>query len=502
MAGPRHASEGGAETDPLPELLAEVGSEGGKQQEKRPDRIAEHGPVGHDAAPARLALDLLEAVDELDQLRETGVGLQSLQVGGHGPNRLVGTPLHLLLGLGVGLVGSLSGHRRSRRLPEAEIPDAAEKSVAAEEALFAPLDLLLRRRQGEDEEAHRIGAHLLQENLGIHGVPEGLAHLPPVLEDHLVREQRAARQREVDHAGVPQRFGDEAPVEHDRHRDLDAADVEVGRPPARRGRGIAERRVVPRIRRPQVVPRGVDERVHRVGLARGGRAAAGAAAGEEVRARQERVSAPCVAQVLRQKHGQLLPWHRDDAARSAVHDGDGCAPAALARDEPVADGEDRAPRTDSPRLPVPCDGFSCLARQAAAERTTVAEETVLEVGATCGVVPRLARWRGDELAGQAVTLAEDVILTIMARVPHHGARPILGVDVRRDPDGDRLAGERVPCGGAGVDSVEQRRRVVGGADELAQPLDVTLGGGAADECGREPALRRQHEVVHPPTRSR
>src|SRR5205823_9280068 len=55
-----------------------------------------------------------------------------------------------------------------------------------------------------------------------------------------------------------------------------------------------------------------------------------------LRGGERRLAARCVVVDLGQQHGKLVFWNGDDSARAAVHDRDGTAPVALARDQPVA----------------------------------------------------------------------------------------------------------------------------------------------------------------------
>src|SRR5581483_2568778 len=86
----------------------------------------------------------------------------------------------------------------------------------------------------------------------------------------------------------------------------------------------------------RVVPRRIDEGVHRVGLAPRGPAALRAFAIDEVGALVERVAGPVGHAVFGEHDRQLIVRHRDVAAHVAVNNGNGAAPVALARDAPVA----------------------------------------------------------------------------------------------------------------------------------------------------------------------
>ena len=103
--------------------------------------------------------------------------------------------------------------------------------------------------------------------VGIDDVALRLRHDRAVLEHHALRQQPRERLVEVDQADVAEHAREEPRVEQVQDRVLDAAAVEVDRHPVRRRRRIERQLVVLRIAEAQEVPRRVDERVHRVGLA-------------------------------------------------------------------------------------------------------------------------------------------------------------------------------------------------------------------------------------------
>ena len=130
---------------------------------------------------------------------------------------------------------------------------------------------------------------------------------------------------------------EEARVDQVQDRVLDAAAVEVDRPPVADLLRIERQLVVLRIAEPEEVPRRVDERVHRVGLA-AGRAAAlrdtstltnsgTCASGESPR--------PVNSVDLRQHDRQVVVRHGHHAALLAVDHRNRRAPVALPRDAPV-----------------------------------------------------------------------------------------------------------------------------------------------------------------------
>ena len=101
----------------------------------------------------------------------------------------------------------------------------------------------------------------------VDAVAQRLAHPAALVDDLALVQQRRERLDEVDHPHVVQHLGEEPAVQQVQDRVLDAADVLLGGHPAAH-RLLVERAVLV-VRRAvaQEVPRRVDERVHRVGVA-------------------------------------------------------------------------------------------------------------------------------------------------------------------------------------------------------------------------------------------
>ena len=119
---------------------------------------------------------------------------------------------------------------------------------------------------------------------------------------------------------------------------LDTADVLADREPpvdVALGEGL---HVVVRVDVAKVVPRGINERVHRVRLALGGGATRWARHGAPLfGGGQRRAPLGCVVLDLRQAHGQISIGHGHEPTRRTVDDRNRRTPVTLARDEPVAE---------------------------------------------------------------------------------------------------------------------------------------------------------------------
>ena len=117
---------------------------------------------------------------------------------------------------------------------------------------------------------------------------------------------------------------------------LDASDVEVDRGPVVHRRRTERRGLVVRVAEAVEVPRGVDERVHRVGLPPRRPATGRTARRHELRHLCERgVAAPGEGLDVGKLDRQVLVRRRADPARVAVDDRDRRTPVALPRDAPV-----------------------------------------------------------------------------------------------------------------------------------------------------------------------
>ena len=169
--------------------------------------------------------------------------------------------------------------------------------------------------------------------------PAAVRLLVGLVHHHALGEHAGERLVEADVAGHLHGAGEEARIEQVQDRVLDAADVLVDRQQAIDHAARGRRVLVPRIGEAREVPRRVDERVHRVGLAR--RLAAALRAGDVLPGRMmvERVARLVERHVLGQRDRQVLVRHRHHVALRAMDHRDRAAPVALARDAPVAQAE-------------------------------------------------------------------------------------------------------------------------------------------------------------------
>jgi hypothetical protein len=209
-------------------------------------------------------------------------------------------------------------------------PDTGEEPPAPLQPCVRPLDLFLWRRDEHHVQAQRIGAVLLDHVVGIDHVPLGLRHDLAVLEDHALGQQPRERLVQVRHAQIAEDPAEEPRINQVQDRVLDPAAVEINRSPIGDLVRIERQLGVLRIAEPEEVPRGIDERVHRVGLAPGRTAAFGARRVDELGDLRER-RVPLAAELghLGQQDGQAVGGQRHHPVRLAVDDRDRRAPVAL-----------------------------------------------------------------------------------------------------------------------------------------------------------------------------
>ncbi len=154
--------------------------------------------------------------------------------------------------------------------------------------------------------------------------------------------------------------------------------------------------------------------------------------------------------VVRQRNRQLLVRHRHDAMLWAIDDGDGHAPVALPRDQPVAQ-----PKGDGPLADATAFGLGNDLRQAVFDAEPavgigVDEEAL--IGLKRGLEWPSGRFRGraDDLTDrELIFLRELEVARVVGGHAHDRPRAISGEDVVRDPDRDALVRKWVDRRGAG-----------------------------------------------------
>ncbi len=248
---------------------------------------------------------------------------------------------------------------------------------------------------------------------------------------------------------------------------LDAAAVEIHRSPVGDPGGIERPFVVVGVAEPVVVPRRIDERIHRVGFAPGRAAAARAAHVHEVgNVRQRRIAAAGELHDRGQHHRQILVRNGHGPARAAVDHRDRRAPVTLARHAPVFEPVLHASLPDSARLRIVGHPPVGVARRKPRVRTGVHDRPV-GVEGLGQAVARQATVLGldNDPDGQVVPAGELEVALIVRRHAHHRTGAVLDQHEVRNPHGHRLSGE-------GIDHLPSRVEafLLHLADEARRPV--------------------------------
>ena len=272
-----------------------------------------------------------------------------------------------------------------------------------------------------------------------------------MVEHHALAEQIGKRFVKLDQPQIAHRLRPETRVQKVQHRVRDAADVLVHRHPV-----FVVRRdhLVVIVRRgvgggvAHVIPRRIDEGIHRVGFAFGGFGALGTSAVDETLVCLERTSGAVGDQVLWQYDRQILLGNGHVTAIGAVDDGDRCAPVALTGNAPIAQA---------------VLGFLFAASASRMSRNIVDRAIVghaihrvrSNTATKVGVVglPRISGVRftriDNLLDGQIIFFRKRKIALVVSRYTHHCAVTIAHQHIVTDPDRNRFTRYRMydgePC---------------------------------------------------------
>ena len=170
--------------------------------------------------------------------------------------------------------------------------------------------------------------------------------------------------------------------------------------------------------------------------------------------------------VVGQQDRELLVGDGDDAVGGAVHDGDGAAPVALARQEPVPEAVVDRALADPPLL-QPLDGPFLGGGDVGdpVEPLAVDLGAVAQVGLALPALGRLDRTHD----GQPVGDGEVPVPLVLRGHGHDRPRPVAHEHVLGQVDGDGLAVEGVGHGAAGEDAPLLQRPLRGLALDLRLP---------------------------------
>ena len=233
--------------------------------------------------------------------------------------------------------------------------------------------------------------------------------------------------------------------------------------------GVEGRVLVPRVGEAQEVPRRVDERVHRVGLADGRAAAHGARRVQEALVEaQRRLAGRPELDVVGREHRQLVVGHRHGAVVGAVDDRDRAAPEALPGQQPVAQAVVDLALADALLLePVDRlgDGVGLVE---AVEPLAVDGRAVADVRLAFPAVGRLHRADDGEVVGHG----EVPVALVLAGHGHDRPGAVAHQHVVGEVHRHRLVVERVEGVRAGEHAALLERALAREAVELALGADL------------------------------
>ena len=474
-----------------PQLLADERSHRVQHAHERADRFTEIG-VG---SVARVG----DLVGQHHQLGDRGVESESIEIVRHTLDRAMRRPSKVA--------------RPRRFAPAAGVlendpPHAREPPIRPLRRHVGPVDVGLERPREQHGDARAVGAVPADDLAGGHEVAAALRHRRAAHDDHALVEQFGVRLVERDEPDVVQHLREEARVDKVTRRMRDAARVVVGRHPVLDFLAIGPR-LGCRARVPEEVPRRIDERVERIGLASRRAAARRTRHVDPVGLlRQRRLAGVRRAVVLEvwQQHGQLVHGDWDLAVFVAQDHRDRATPVPLTRDVPVAQPVTHAPLSEALFL-EPVDDFRDPAgRRCAVERTGVHHEAATHV--RLGLDVDCSLLGPDHLADRQPFLSRELTVALVVRGHRHDrAGAVLEQHVVRDPDRDVLTVDRVDRARAAVEpllALPERQTV--DLRPSFHPLEVLLEGGfprrTVDQRVRQRMLGRQHHERRAPQRVR
>ena len=310
-----------------------------------------------------------------------------------------------------------------------------------------PVDVVLERAGEQHDQAHRVGAPPLHERHRLDDVALALRHRRAVV-DHLalVHELRE-RLGEPDHAQVVEHLGEEPRVEQVQDRVLDPARVLADRHPPVDVLAAERAVLVPRRAVPEQVPARVDERVHRVGVARG---LAAAATGRRRASRWDGVRAAIPRPAGSRRRRAAAPAARRRARRPRRRPGSARSGSA----RPSTAGGSAASRAagSAPwRSPRPSRRSHAATFAIEPGECSPSNGPLLTITPSCGIASVIASASiGSEPSRldhdphrQAVLPCEREVALVVRGHGHDRAGAVLHQHVRRGVDGHRLAVDRV-----------------------------------------------------------
>ncbi len=304
-----------------------------------------------------------------------------------------------------------------------EAPDPLQEAVASFHTLIVPVEILLRRGGKKDEKASGVGTVALHNLIGRDHVALRFRHLRPILVDHALGQETTEGLLDPDQASIVEHLCKEAGVKQMQHGMLDPADILIHRHPIIRRFPIKGKVLQLRAGIAQKIPGRTDEGIHGIGFAPG-LSATDRAGGMDKRFIMGKRRHAIAGQIRRrgQQDRQIAFRYRHRAAAVAVDHRYGCAPVALARNQPVAQAVGDLEAAAALFLQFFGDGGSPFSATKAVELTGIDHQPLAGVGQfkRIALFAGFRRGRTDHrFDGQVMAAGKKIIAFIMRRHPHY-----------------------------------------------------------------------------------
>ncbi len=228
---------------------------------------------------ADLTVEISDGIEQFHQFGDRRVQLEiSFEVLRDAANRLMRLSHERPLGGSELFSRHGGGIRDDRPPPPHHRVQPAEEAKSPLDAFLLPLQLGVGRCGKEDENAQRIrtifGDHVVRinaiaERFGHRQPPPGIRAAGDDVEHHALGEKPRHRFGDVNQSQIPHELAPEARVKQVHDGVLHSADILIHREPIADDVGIKRGTVVSRIAVAEIVPAGINERIHRVGVTSG-----------------------------------------------------------------------------------------------------------------------------------------------------------------------------------------------------------------------------------------
>ena len=344
-----------------------------------------------------------------------------------------------------------------------------QKSRRAFNRLFAPLQILFRRRREQGVHPPRIRAIFVRHIDRAHHIPARFRHRHPAFLHHALGEQPRNRLVVLHQSQIAHHLAEKSRIQQMQNRVRDPAHILIDRKPVFRLGLIEQRLVVVRVGIPVEIPARIDERIHRVRLAPRRPAAFRAGRIHELRrTRQRRFAFAGQLHIFRQFHRQLIVRHRHDSILLAIHNRNRRAPIPLARNAPILQSISRLARAKSFRRRIGRHFLDRRVRCQPRVRPGIHQPPVGRKRFAHPIDPqrRPVERLHHNLQRQMIFFGELIIPLVMRRHAHQRAGPVFRQHKIRHPNRNLRARIRIHRKPPGEKSLFLRRRNIRRAHAL------------------------------------